>query len=156
MKRIISGTIAVAMMVVVLCSTALAKSEDVSTYDFSSTSVGAAIVSEEITIMIDGVAYSVPGGAASTVGYGYENDPEYVFTCQYACNTIAEIYENDIIPCPSYCGTEDGIFGPKTYDGILQLQRYTNLSRYVTGWPELVEDGVCGDNTWKQIARMCF
>lgn len=156
MKRIVSSFLAVAMMITLLCTTAFAQNKGDNGEDFTHSIMSAASISGAISVTIDGVAYSIPGGATSTVGYGYKNEYKYVLYCQKACNKVSKIYENDYITCPSYCGVPDGIFGPNTYDGILGFQMYVNLRAIVCSWPELAEDGVCGDNTWKMLAELSW
>ena len=156
MKRMISVLSAFAVVLSLLCVTALAAYSSEPSPKSSTGSMSAATANNSITVTVDGTGYYVCGGAESTVGYGYANNYDYVYICQLACNNIYDIYANDIITCPSYCGTVDGIFGQNTYNGILGLQRYSNLTRLVDPWPELAEDGICGDNTWARIADLSF
>lgn len=152
MKRIISKMLAVVMTLALFSTTALARNDKV-VY----TGVGTASVTAAISLTVKGITHSIPGGAVSTVGYTYQNDSTYVKICQQACNRTVEIHENDIIGWNKcYCGKPDGIFGEQTYSGILGFQETNNLFRLLEGWPELVEDGVCGDSTWKQLAVICW
>lgn len=157
MKRIIAKMLAVVMTVALFSTTTLAYNDKGAYTGIGDTGVGTASIAAAISLTIDGTTYSIPGGAVSTVGYTYQNNYTYVKICQQACNQLVKIHEDDIIGWNNcYCGEVDGIFGEKTYNGILGFQETNNLFRLVAGWPKLVEDGVCGDNTWKQLAVICW
>lgn len=154
MKRIISGMLAMLMLVALFSTTASAYySEDTST-DYVNAGMSRATGKSLVTVVINGKRYSIPGGAESTVGYGYNNAYTYVYCCQAVCNDIYDFYKDNIIPWGCYCGKADGIFGPNTYDGILGFQKSNNLFHISGGWAELAEDGICGDGTWKRLAAM--
>lgn len=152
MKQIIAKVLALFMTVALFSTTALAFNDEIACNSIN-TGVSTASVKAAISLTVNGVTYSIPGGAASTVGYGYKNDSTYVYRCQLAINKLYFDHLDDTIQwTPCNCGNPDGIFGPKTHDGILGFQRTNNFLGFSSGWPELAEDGVCGDSTWKQLA----
>ena len=155
MKRLTSIMAALIIVLSLLCVTASAAYISKPSNSSNKGSMSAASVNSSIIVTINGNGYYVAGGAESTVGYGYENDYDYVYICQLACNRMYEMTANNYIPCQTDVGTVDGIFGPKTYNGIYNFQRYSNMLRYVDPWPELTVDGICGDNTWERFADMC-
>lgn len=111
-------------------------------------------VARAIALTVNGVTYSIPGGATSTVGTGYNNAYTYVYYCQLACNWLYDYHLDSIaLPCYSYCGTVDGAFGPNTHNGIKGFQYWNN--HRMAGWPQIAEDGICGDATWTRLASQC-
>lgn len=153
MKRIISGMFAMIMLVALFSNTALAQNYEDTSTGYANASTSAASVSESITLTVNGIDYAIPGGATSTVGYGYNNNYTYVYLCQVACNWMYNATWDSMFPCYSDCGVVDGAFGPNTYSGILGFQKYNNTR--MAGWPRLTEDGICGDGTWTRLADLC-
>lgn len=149
-----SGMFALLMTFALLSSTALAyndKDVPVNVRD-TERSTGIASVAATISLTINGVTYSIPGGSSCMVGDNCTNNSTYVRYCQMACNRIDDLHKNDTISWSCSCGTVDGVFGPNTRKGIKMFQQGNNLRSIPTGWPILLEDGICGDNTWKQLA----
>lgn len=144
-----------ALMFIFGClGTASAKHYEDNSADSTNDSMSTASIASAITLTVNGVSYLIPGGAISTVGYGYNNAYTYVYYCQLACNKMYYAFGDSIVlSCNSYCGTVDGAFGPNTYNGIKGFQYWNN--HRMAGWPQLVEDGVCGDATWTRLAALC-
>ncbi len=150
MKRFIFGFFGLIMAVALISTTALAVSNEQTCDDSMST----ASLSSGTNLKVNGVTYFIPGGATSTVGYGYNNAYTYVYDCQLACNWMYNYHKDSALPCGSYCGVVDGSFGSNTYNGIIGFQNWNNTR--MSGWPQLAEDGICGDSTWTRLAALCF